>query len=281
MKTGWRKKWEGPIAHEYRALFLSDLHLGTRACQAERLLQFLHTHQADTLYLVGDVLDLWRFRSSGLHFPQSHVNIVRTLLGKTKHGSEIIYIPGNHDDLLRQFLDTDLQPRLGRIQVLPQAVHQCLDGRRLLVVHGDQHDHYLRLLSNRPAHWIIDKLYGLLTLASLATRPLFPQRRNLSQTVRGKLKRVSSFYQQYADEMRRQAREAGCDGVVCGHIHHPLLSQQADSLYLNCGDWVDSCTAVGETQAGQFVLLTMDAQRVNLPSVHVRHEESLCVGDAA
>lgn len=248
-------KLGGPIAHEYRALFLSDLHLGTRACQAERLLEFLHDHQADRLYLVGDVLDLWRFRSAGLHFPQSHVNVVRSLLGKAKHGTEIVYIPGNHDELLRQFLEVEIQPRLGRIQVLPQTEHLCLDGRRLLVLHGDQHDQYLRLLRNRPLHYLIDKLYGLLTLASLATRPFFPRERNLSQAVRGKLKRVNTFYQQFAEEMRRQAREAGYDGVVCGHVHHPELSQRADSLYLNCGDWVDSCTALGETRDGRFVLL--------------------------
>ncbi len=238
----------------FRALFLSDLHLGTRACQAERLLAFLKTHNADRIYLVGDLIDLWRFRSAGLWFPQQHVNVVRTLLGKAKHGSELIYIPGNHDDLLREFLDLQ-EPRLGRIQLLSETAHDCLDGRRLWVTHGDQHHHYLKLLQNRPLHWLLDKGYGLLTLASLATRPLYAEGESLSRNLRSRLKRVGSYYERFADDMLERAAAAGYDGVVCGHIHHPELREQAGRLYLNCGDWVDNCTAVAETRDGRFQLL--------------------------
>jgi UDP-2,3-diacylglucosamine pyrophosphatase LpxH len=245
--------------HAYRTLFLSDLHLGTRACQAERLLDFLRRHNADRIYLVGDLLDLWRFRSAGLWFPQAHVNVVRTLLGKTKHGSELVYIPGNHDDLLREFLDLTGEPRLGGIRLQHQAVHECVDGRRLLITHGDEHHPYMRLLGNRPLHWLVDKGYGLLTLASAATRPLFREGHTLSRVLRGRLKQVSHYYDRFAVDMARRAAEAGYDGVVCGHVHHPEIREIDGVSYMNCGDWVDTCTAVGETWDGRFLLLETEA----------------------
>jgi len=194
-------------------------------------------------------------------FPQQHVNIVRTLLGKAKHGSELVYIPGNHDDLLRQFLDTQGQSRLGQIRILPRAEHQCVDGRRLLVIHGDQHDVYLRILHNKVLHWAIDKAYGMLTFASLATRPLYRNGGSLSLDLRRSLKQVGSYYGRFAREMLQQARDEGYDGVVCGHIHHPELREEDGLLYLNCGDWVDNCSAIGETHDGRFHLLGVDGRR--------------------
>jgi len=266
--------------HEHRTLFLSDLHLGTRACQAERLLDFLRRHNADRIYLVGDLLDLWRFRSAGLWFPQSHVNVVRTLLGKTKHGSELVYIPGNHDDLLREFLDLADGPRLGGIRLQRQAVHETVDGRRLLVTHGDEHHPYMRLLDNRPLHWLVDKGYGLLTLASAATRPLFRDGHTLSRVLRGRLKQVSHYYDRFALDMVRRAGEAGYDGVVCGHIHHPEIREIDGLQYLNCGDWVDTCTAVGESWDGQFHLLQTD-MAVPAAGLPVLPAEALSLGRAA
>jgi UDP-2,3-diacylglucosamine pyrophosphatase LpxH len=256
---------------ELHALFLSDLHLGTRACQAERLLAFLRSVQAERIYLVGDLLDLWRFRSAGMWFPQSHVEIVRTLLGKARDGSELIYIPGNHDELLRQFLDIHRQPRLGRIQILPRAEHLGVDGRRLLVVHGDQHDGYLRILRNKPLHWLIDRAYGALTMASVATRPFYPNGGSLSRNVRSRFKRVGSYYGRFSREMLRQARDEGLQGVVCGHVHHPEMREEEGLLYMNCGDWVDNCTAIAETRDGRYLLLD-DTLRGELEAEDAVHD---------
>jgi UDP-2,3-diacylglucosamine pyrophosphatase LpxH len=244
---------------DHRAIFLSDLHLGMRACQAEPLLAFLQAHNAERIYLAGDLLDLWRFRSAGLWFPQLHVNIVRTLLGKAKHGTELVYIPGNHDELLRQFLDLQAEPRLGRIRIASEAEHRLLDGRRLWITHGDQHHGYLRLLDNKPLHWLVDKGYGLLTLASAATRPLFAEGENLSRLLRGRIKRVGHYYERFAEDMARRAAAAGYDGVVCGHNHHPELREVDGTLYLNCGDWVDNCSAAAETPDGRLILLRSEA----------------------
>jgi UDP-2,3-diacylglucosamine pyrophosphatase LpxH len=238
-----------------RSLFISDLHLGTRACRIEELSTFLSTWNADLIYLVGDIVDLWRFRKSGFYFPQKHVNVIRKLLGKTKHGTRILYIPGNHDDLIRQFIDVNMEPAFGRIQVLHNAVHTCLDGRKLLVIHGDQSDLYVKILDNKVLHWLIDRVYTLLMILSLATRPVFKEGRTLSQRVRRRIKSVSRYYRNFQVELTGLARKGGFDGVICGHIHHPELARDGGLVYGNCGDWVDHCTAIVEHHDGRMELV--------------------------
>ncbi len=239
-----------------RSMFISDLHLGTRACRIDELSSFLDSWNADVIYLTGDIVDLWRFRRSGFYFPQKHVNVIRKLLGKTKHGTRILYIPGNHDDLIREFIDVHMEPTFGRIQVLHDAVHTCHDGRKLLVIHGDQSDLYVKILDNKVLHWLIDRVYTLLMILSLATRPVFKEGKTLSQRVRGRIKSVSRYYRNFQLELIEQARKGGLDGVICGHIHHPDLLYNDGLVYGNCGDWVDHCTAIVEHHDGRLKLVS-------------------------
>jgi UDP-2,3-diacylglucosamine pyrophosphatase LpxH len=243
--------------HPLRTLIFSDVHLGTRACRIEAVHELLRRHNADRVLVVGDLIDLWRMRRSGLHFPQRHVDLLRTLLGKAKHGSEVIVIPGNHDDLLRGLLvDNSLQ--LGNIRILPEVEHIMRDGRRLLVVHGDLCDLYLRVLANRPLHWLLDRLYGLLTLASRLALPLTGAKRTLSQRLRTRIKRLHRYNERFERAMVDLARQRGYDGIICGHIHQPAIREHDGILYINCGDWVDHCTAVAEHHDGRLELLHID-----------------------
>lgn len=256
--------------HPLRALFFSDVHLGTRACRVEEAIELLRRHDADRVVIVGDLVDLWRMRRGGIHFPQRHLDLLRLLLGKAKRGSEVVYVPGNHDDQLRQLVADGPLP-LGNLRVAKEIEHRTADGRRLLVVHGDLCDHYLRVLANRPLHWLLDRLYGALTLASRLALPLTGQERTLSLRVRHGLKRIHRYDEGFERAMVALARERGFDGVICGHIHKPALKTLEGLLYVNCGDWVDHCTAVAEHRDGRLELLSVAPIRAD-----VRMREPAC-----
>lgn len=245
-----------PLRHPLRMLFFSDVHLGTRACRVEACIELLRTHNADRIVIAGDLLDLRRMRRSGLHVPQRHLDLLRTLLGKAEHGSEIIHLPGNHDDLLRGLLAEGPLP-LGVLRVAREIEHRTHDGRRLLVLHGDLCDHYLRVLANRPLHWQLDRLHGLLTFASRLALPLTGAERTLNLRMRRGHKRLHRYDDDFEHAMVALARERGFDGVVCGHIHRPAIKIVDGLLFANCGDWVEHCTAIAEHPDGRLELVTV------------------------
>jgi UDP-2,3-diacylglucosamine pyrophosphatase LpxH len=224
-----------------RALFLSDLHLGTRDCQAECLLDLLHRCEAELIYLVGDVVDGWRLKARW-HWPQSHDDIVRCLLRKQQDGSRILYIPGNHDEFLRHSIGL----QLGGIEVTGQAIHPGADGRHYLVVHGDQFD---------PALGRMRRLAGLgiwvYAAAVLAHDAVTGWRRRHGRGTARRAARIAAFEGALAAEASRQQ----VHGVICGHVHQPALHDRLGVRYVNTGDWVESCTAVVEHPDGRFELL--------------------------
>ncbi|MGA0838501.1 MAG: UDP-2,3-diacylglucosamine diphosphatase [Pseudomonadales bacterium] len=246
-----------PEKSHFRAIFLSDIHLGTRGCQAERLLNFLKRHSCDELYLVGDIIDGWRLRSQ-LYWPQSHSNVVRRFLTLAKRGTRVVFVTGNHDEFLRKYADLTL----GNLELVDRAVHRTADGQQLLVVHGDEFD-----VVTRYHRWIAflgDVGYNLL----LELNRCFNRLRvrfgygywSLSAWVKQRVKRAVSYIGEYEDALVHQCRREGFDGVVCGHIHHAEIRDLDGVRYMNCGDWVESCTALVEDKNGRFCILDWSAE---------------------
>ncbi|QHQ36629.1 UDP-2,3-diacylglucosamine diphosphatase [Algicella marina] len=241
-----------PKAKTFRTLFLSDIHLGTRGCQAEMLLDFLKHHTAERIFLIGDIFDGWRLRR-GWHWPQSHNDVVEALLTKAHEGTPIIYVPGNHDEVMRQYIGT----HFGGIEVKLEDVHVTADGKRLLVIHGDQYD---VVVMN--AKWLAhlgDRAYNAMlwlnTWLNWIKRLWGGQYWSLSNWTKRQVKQAVNFIGEYEKVLADEAERGGYDGIICGHIHHARIGDVDGMLYVNTGDWVESCTAVVEDQSGALRLI--------------------------
>jgi UDP-2,3-diacylglucosamine pyrophosphatase LpxH len=236
----------------YRTIWLSDIHLGTPGCQALFLLDFLRSHRADTLYLVGDILDGWRLRK-GWYWPQSHNDVVQKILRAARKGAHVIYVPGNHDALSRQFIGLSF----GGIQVVEDAVHVTARGLKLWVTHGDlfdavmQHARWLARLGS----WLYEVLLKLNRWMNAVRLRLGMPYWSMSQYLKHQVKNAVNFISQFEQIMAQEARRRGCDGVVCGHIHKAEIRDIDGVLYCNDGDWVESMTALVETFDGELELI--------------------------
>ena len=236
----------------FRALFISDVHLGTKGCQAERLLDFMRHHEADTIYLVGDIVDGWQLRS-GWYWPQQHNDVVQKLLRQARKGVRIIYVPGNHDEFLRNYYGT----HFGGVEVVENIMHEGADGRRYLVIHGDLFD-----LVVTQARWLAH-LGDTTYTAALWLNTVFNKIRrwlgfpywSLSKWAKLKVKNAVNFIGEFEKTLAAEARRHGADGVICGHIHHAVMHDEFGLRYVNCGDWVESCTAVAEQHDGRFQII--------------------------
>jgi UDP-2,3-diacylglucosamine pyrophosphatase LpxH len=236
-----------------RALFISDIHLGTRNTQTEALLDFLKTVDAQVIYLVGDIIDFWKVRR-GPHWPQTHNDVIQKLLRKVRKGVDVIFIPGNHDEGLRDYCGM----QFGGIRLERNAIHTTSRGRRYVVMHGDEFDVVVRT-----AKWLAflgDRGYEL---ALWMNTPLNWVRRclglgfwSLSAYLKYRVKSAVSFISAYEEAVAAEARRNGADGVICGHIHHASDRTINGVHYLNCGDWVESCTALVETLDGELRILS-------------------------
>jgi UDP-2,3-diacylglucosamine pyrophosphatase LpxH len=235
-----------------RTLFLSDIHLGTRGCQAERLLDFLRHYDAHSIYLVGDIVDGWQLKT-GWYWPQAHNDVVQKLLRKARKGARVHYIPGNHDEFLRDYYGT----HFGGIEVVEHAIHVGVDGKRYLVIHGDlfdiviRHARWLALLGNN----VYDMAIWLNTQFNAARRKLGLTYWSLSQWAKLKVKNAVNFIGEYESTLAAEAGRRSVDGVICGHIHHAVIRNDFGICYINCGDWVESCTAVVEHFDGRFEIV--------------------------
>jgi UDP-2,3-diacylglucosamine pyrophosphatase LpxH len=236
----------------YRSVFISDVHLGTRGCQAELLLDFIRELECEHLYLVGDIVDGWRMRS-GVHWPQAHNDVVQKLLRLARKGVQVTYIPGNHDEFARQYCGV----HLGGVVVTREAVHQMADGRRFLVVHGDEFDgvvqqaRWLAFLGD----WSYRAVLSLNTSYNHLRRRLGFGYWSLSAFLKGKVKNAVQFIDDFERAVAEEARNRGLDGVVCGHIHRAARRTIDGVEYINDGDWVESCTALVEHPSGALEIL--------------------------
>ena len=242
---------EAEVRH-YRAIWISDIHLGTSGCKAEFLLDFLRVNESDQLYLVGDIVDGWQLKR-GWYWKQSHNDVVQKVLRKARKGTKVTYIVGNHDEVLREFLGL----RFGEILIENEAVHELRDGRRLWVTHGDLFDGVIQY-----AKWLAylgDTAYTM----ALKVNDHFNYLRHkmgmsywsLSQYLKHRVKNAISFITAFEEALTTEARRRGYDGVVCGHIHRPEIREIDGTLYCNDGDWVESLSALVETHEGELKLV--------------------------
>jgi UDP-2,3-diacylglucosamine pyrophosphatase LpxH len=236
----------------YRAIFISDVHLGFSGCSAGFLLDFLRSTTCDYLYLVGDIIDVWQMKRRP-YWPQAHNDVIRTILGKAKHGTRIIYVPGNHDEALRDYDGLVL----GNLEIRREHVHTTLAGRRLLVIHGDEFDSVVRY--SRSLALIGGTLYEFLlhlnTFVNLVRRRLGFSYWSLASVLKHRVKQAVSFISRFETALAHEARKNRADGVVAGHIHRAEITTIQDIVYCNCGDWVESCTALVERNDGTLELL--------------------------
>jgi UDP-2,3-diacylglucosamine pyrophosphatase LpxH len=241
-----------PARRRYRSVFVSDIHLGTRACRADLAADFLHRIECEHLFLVGDIIDGWRLRRAW-HWDRDHDEVVRRVIAMARNGTAVTYIPGNHDEMLRDWLGLEL----AGIRIAPEAEHETADGRRLLVLHGDEFDGAIRYGR------IVSGLGDLGYDAAIAVNRLYNGARrriglpdwSLAQWLKRQVKGAATAIARFESALAQGARARGFDGVVCGHIHQPEMRDIHGVLYLNDGDWVENCTALVEHADGRFELL--------------------------
>ena len=259
----------------YRSIFISDVHLGTRDCQAEKLNNFLKNNTCETLYLVGDIIDAWRIQQNKWRWKQSHTNVVRRVLGHAKRGTRVVYVAGNHDEFLRPMIPYGFS--FGHVEIHNQIEHIGADGNHYLVVHGDLFDGITRL-----APWIAflgDRAYDI--ILSVNSRFNWIRHRmgfgyfSLSQFLKYKVKKAVDFIFKFAENLANYCKKRGFDGVICGHIHHAEIKEINGVTYMNDGDWVESCTALVEHWDGCWEIVTWtkekdDVDTDNIGSAYTR-----------
>ena len=235
-----------------RTVWVSDIHLGTAGCQADLLCDFLHSIECETLYLVGDIVDGWRLRK-GWYWPDQHNEVIRRVLKMAHRGTRVIYIPGNHDEMFRDYAGLSF----GGVEVQLEAIHTTADGRNLLVTHGDAFDGIV--LYARWLAFLGDQAYTLLLRANIVLNAI--RRRfnmpywSLSSYLKMRVKNAVQFIGKYEEVVAREAAQRGVEGVVCGHIHSAEIRQFGSITYYNDGDWVESCTALTEAKDGTMSII--------------------------
>jgi len=236
----------------FRSIWISDVHLGTRGCKADHLLDFLQSTESANLYLVGDIVDGWQLKRSW-YWPESHDQVVQALLRKARKGTRVVYVPGNHDEVFRRYCGV----HFAGIEVRQDVVHVTADGRRLLVLHGDLFDNIVRY-----ARWVAllgDVAYQLAlelnTWYNVVRRKFGLRYWSLSAYLKHKVKNAVQFVADFEEAVADEAQRRGVDGVVCGHIHHAEMRELSGVLYCNDGDWVESCTALVEHHDGRLEIL--------------------------
>lgn len=242
---------ETPV-HQYRSIFLSDLHLGTRNSQADLLLDFLKYNEAEHIYLVGDIIDGWQIKR-GWYWPQAHNDVLQKILRKARKGVKVTYVPGNHDEFAREYCGMSF----GGIEVVERAIHTTADNKKFLVIHGDQFDivvcnaRWLAYLGDWAYEWAI----FINTYYNIARRLFGAGYWSFSAWAKMKVKNAVKFINDFEVLLASEAKKHDLDGVVCGHIHHPTIKKIDSVQYINIGDFVESCTAIAEHEDGHFEII--------------------------
>lgn len=240
----------GQLRH--RSIWISDVHLGTRGAKADFLCDFLKHNECETLYLVGDIIDGWRMKNR-MYWPQAHVNVIRRILTRSKRGTQVVYVTGNHDEFLRRYSGMSF----GNIHLVDETIHTTADGRRLWVVHGDAFDSivcnqkWLALVGD----WAYESLLRFNVVFNRIRQLLGLDYWSLSAYLKYKVKKAVNFISDYEKTLAHECEKRGLEGVVCGHIHHPEVTMIGNVQYANSGDWVESCSALVEDQQGQLEIV--------------------------
>ena len=240
--------------NHYKSIFISDIHLGTKGCQAEVLDDFLRNNDSEKLYLVGDIIDGWKLQKR-IYWPQEHSNVIRKIIGKARKGTKVYYIPGNHDEVLRKWMDMDL--RFGKIKIVPNYVHKGADGKKYYVVHGDTFDGITRLAPW--VAWLGDSAYTITQnmnrLYNQLRKKLGMDYWSFSKFLKYNVKKAVDFVFKFEENITGYCDKKGYAGVICGHIHTPIIKDINNIKYMNCGDWVENTTALVEHLDGRFEIV--------------------------
>ena len=245
------------IKKNWRAIWISDVHLGTGGCKASLLHSFLKANRCETLFLVGDIIDGWRISTTKWYWPSEHNRVVRQILRKSeKENTKVFYITGNHDEFLREYI-SEHDISLGNISVVDEAYYTTAAGQKLWIVHGDyydgvtRHHRWVAVLGDAGYNFLLWSNNWLSRVRRLLKLPYW----SLSQAIKYKVKKAVSFIYEFEHTIVREARKRQVDGVVCGHIHHAENKCIDGIQYLNCGDWVESCTALAEDELGNIQII--------------------------
>jgi len=261
-----------------RSVFISDVHLGFPGCSADYLLHFLDSMQCDTLYLVGDIIDFW-YMKRRRYWPNSHSAVIRKLLELAAEGTRVVFIPGNHDEAVRPLAGISL----GKIEIHQNIIHDTADGKQYLILHGDEFDSVVRCAPWLA--WLGCLAYsGLLKLNHItnAVRRRFGRGYwSLAAFLKHKVKNAVQYISSFEDAVVHEASKQGVDGVICGHIHRAEIRQMGPLLYMNCGDWVESCTALLERMDGSMELVQWSDQPMSLKAQHENIQPGVPEGLAA
>lgn len=260
----------GQKVSQLKSIWISDLHLGTPGCKAEQLLDFLRHHESENLYLVGDIIDGWELKKKWF-WKQSHNDVVQKILRQARKGTKVKYIAGNHDEVARQFLGL----AFGSIEITNETTHICIDGKKLWVVHGDLFDSFFRYAK------CLSKFGSGLYNFTLRLNEYFNYLRrrmgfsywSLSQYLKHKVKNAVQYITDFEETLVNEAKKKGYDGVICGHIHRPIIKNINGMLYCNDGDWVESMSALVETYSGELKIVYWTEVKKN--NEHSQKEEEL------
>jgi UDP-2,3-diacylglucosamine pyrophosphatase LpxH len=241
---------------QLRAVFISDIHLGFKGCNAELLLDFLHSVEMDYLFLVGDIIDVWSMKKT-LYWPQTHNNVIRTILGKAKRGTKVIFIPGNHDEVFRDVCGSVF----GNLEIHSEYVFETASGRRFLVLHGDEFDSVVKFSPwlARLGSQIYDLLLAMNPYINWVRRRFNLPHWSLASYLKQKAKKAVQYIGSFEEAVAQAARKRNVDGVVCGHIHRAEMRDIDGIQYCNDGDWVESCTSLIEDMNGELRILDWPA----------------------
>jgi len=253
----------------YRTVWISDAHLGSRASQSRELARFLKHLRCDKLYLVGDIVDFWRLRSKP-YWPACHHKILRRVLKRAQQGSDVIFIPGNHDEAARKYIGFNV----GGVHIREHDIHITADDRKLYVVHGDEYDlvvqnsKLLSALGSAAYEWLVtsNRWYNAVRMR------LGLPRRHFSMWIKGRVKSACQYISAFEETLIREASRRKVDGIVCGHIHKPEIIEDGEVQYFNCGDWIEHCTALVEHYDGRIELLH---HQHDTPSADDDHDDDL------
>ena len=260
----------------YRSIFVSDIHFGTRDCKADQLNNFLKHNTCETLYLVGDIIDVWKITQNKWRWKQSHSNAIRRILGHAKRGTRVVYVAGNHDEFLRPLIQYGFS--FGRVEIVNQCEHIGRDGKHYLVTHGDLFDGITKL-----APWLVflgDKAYDFVLKLNSSFNAVRHRLGfgywSLSRFLKHKVKTSANFIFQFERNLATYCRKRGFDGVICGHIHHAEIRDIDGITYMNDGDWVESMTALVEHHSGKWEIITWTRERdsVDFDTDSSTHERS-------
>ncbi len=246
-----------PHSLSVRTAWISDVHLGHKDCKAEYLIEFLDTVRCEKLYLVGDIIDIWSL-SKSFHWPAVHSQVIRKVIDKAREGCQVIYIPGNHDCTFREYV----RESFGSVEVHDSHIHTTKEGKRFLVVHGDELDSVIRF--NALARFIGDHAYDFLLFLNrwinVIRKHTGHNYWSLAGYIKSRIGNAKSAIDTYERAAMELAKKNGFDGIICGHIHHPNIRTEDNIHYFNDGDWIENCTAMVETREGKFEIIHWSEQ---------------------